>query len=72
MKSGARFVLTFSPQEDKETVAKFPATVYHFYTKDEVQRFLEKVGFINIRVECRPVGSRELVFAIAHRKASLT
>jgi ubiquinone/menaquinone biosynthesis C-methylase UbiE len=70
MKNGARFVLTFGPQEDEETVAKFPVTVYHFYTKDEVQRFLEKARFIAIHMECRRIGSRELVFAIAHREAS--
>lgn len=70
MKNGARFVLTFSPREDEETVAKFPTSVYRFYTKDEVQNFLEEAGFIDIHMEGQRIGSRELVFAIAHREVS--
>ena len=71
MKNGARFVLTFGPREDEETVAKFPTTVYLFYAKDEVSRLLEKAGFVDIHMECQRIKSRELVFAIAHREGSL-
>jgi ubiquinone/menaquinone biosynthesis C-methylase UbiE len=70
MKNGARFVLTFGPREDEETVAKFPATVYRFYTKDEVSLLLEKAGFVDIHMECQRIGSKELVFAVAHREVS--
>jgi ubiquinone/menaquinone biosynthesis C-methylase UbiE len=72
MKNGARFVLTFGPREDEETVAKFPATVYRFYTKDEVSLLLEKADFVDIHLECRRIGPKELVFAIAHREVSST
>ena len=70
MKLGARFVLTFGPREDEEMVAKFPTTVYRFYTTDEVQSLLEEAGFSDIRLEHHQVASRTLVFAIAHREAS--
>jgi hypothetical protein len=70
MKDGARFVLTFSPREDEETAAKFPTSVYRFYTTNEVALLLEKAGFVDIHIQCQKSGSRELVFAIAHREAS--
>jgi len=70
MKNGARFVLTFGPRDDEETVAKFPTTVYRFYTRDEVQSFLEEAGFSDIHLEHHQIAARTLVFAIAHREAS--
>ena len=70
MKNGARFVLAFGPREDERTAAKFPTTVYRFYTKDEVSLLLEKAGFVDIHMECQRIGSKELVFAVAHREGS--
>jgi ubiquinone/menaquinone biosynthesis C-methylase UbiE len=67
MKPGARVVLTFGPSDDAAMMAKFPTTVYHFYTKEEVQHLLEQSGFIDIHMECQHIGSRALVFAIAQR-----
>ncbi|MGE4091072.1 MAG: hypothetical protein AB7G75_09555 [Candidatus Binatia bacterium] len=49
-------------------MAKFPATIYRFYTKDEVQGLLEEAGFGDVHVECQRIGSKELAFAIAHRE----
>jgi ubiquinone/menaquinone biosynthesis C-methylase UbiE len=69
MKPGARFVLTFVPSDNAEMVAKFPATVYHFYAASEVQRLLEEAGFHNIHLEHWRTGARMLMFAIAHSKA---
>jgi hypothetical protein len=64
MKPGARFVLTFGLREDEDMVAKFPTTVYHFYTKDEVRSLLEEAGFSDIHLAHHQVASRTLVFAM--------
>jgi ubiquinone/menaquinone biosynthesis C-methylase UbiE len=72
IKPGARFVLTFGPREDEDMVAKFPTTVYRFYTIDEVQSLLEEVGFSDIHLEHHQVASRMLVFAIVHRESLST
>jgi SAM-dependent methyltransferase len=72
MKPGARFVLTFGPREDEEMVAKFPTTVYRFYTTDEVRSLLEEAGFSSIHLAHHQIASRSLVFAIAHQETSST
>jgi len=69
MKTGARFVLGFSPREDERTVANFPAAIYHFYTSDEVQWLLEACGFSGIEMVRSRVASRAIVFGVGHRGA---
>jgi SAM-dependent methyltransferase len=69
MKPGARFVLTFTPSDNAAMVAKFPATVYHFYAVSEVQCLLEEAGFHNIHLEHWRTGARVLMFAIAQSRA---
>lgn len=72
MKPGARFVLTFGPREDKEIVAKFPTTVYRFYSTDEVRSLFEEARFSNIHLAHHQIASRSLVFAIAHQETPST
>ena len=67
MKDGARFVLCFGPRDDTLMVKKFPETVYRFYHADEVRRFLTEAGFVEIHMNCQPIASRDLVFAVAQR-----
>jgi SAM-dependent methyltransferase len=69
MKAGARFVLGFSPKEDERAVANFPATIYRFYTSDEVHWLLEASGFTSIEMVRSRVASRDIVFAVVHRGA---
>ncbi len=67
MKAGARFVLGFGPKEDERAVANFPATIYRFYTSNEVYRLLEEVGFTEVRLVHRQSASRSIVFGVVHR-----
>jgi len=69
MKMGARLVVGFGPKEDKRVVANFPATVYRFYTSDEVRFLLEEIGFTEVRMVNQRVSSRNLAFAVVQRRA---
>jgi len=69
LKPGARFVLGFSPKEDERTVVNFPATLYRFYTSDEVQGLLAAASFTGIEMVRSRVASRDIVFGIVHRRA---
>jgi len=64
---GGRFVLAFGPKEDEHAVAAFPESVYHFYSIDEAQHLLSKVGFGNVSMVRETHGSRDIVFAAGHR-----
>ncbi len=68
LKPGGRFVLGFTPGEDEQARASFPATVYHFYPTDEVRGFMEQSGFKNLRMTQRDSSSHPVVFAIAHTR----
>lgn len=68
LKKGGRVVLGFSPRDDEKATANFPASVYRFYTSDEVRTALERVGFQNIDMIQRSVSSRTIVFAVSHRR----
>lgn len=68
LKSGGRFVLGFSPRDDEKATASFPASVYRFYTSDEVHDLLKGVGFQDIDMIPRSVSSRTIVFAVSHRR----
>jgi len=70
LKPGGRFVIGFGPRDDKKASANFPATVYRFYTSDEVCVLLEQVGFQGIDMIRRSIASRSIVFATAGRRAS--
>ena len=70
MKEGGRLVLGFRSREDKRAVADFPATVYRFYTSDEVRDLLEAAGFERVQMVSDRISSRIIVFGIAHRGAS--
>jgi SAM-dependent methyltransferase len=67
MKEGAQFLLCFGPQEDTDMVRKFPATVYRFFSTDEVHMFLSDAGFGEFHMVRQTVAARELVFARARR-----
>jgi ubiquinone/menaquinone biosynthesis C-methylase UbiE len=68
LKPGGRFVLGFSPQDDEKATANFPASVYRFYTSDEVRTLLELAGFQDIDIIVRSVSSRPIVFAVSRRR----
>lgn len=71
MKEGARFVLGFRSREDERAVAHFPATIYRFYTSDEVRIFLQEAGLERIQRESRRISSRIIDFVVAHRAAPI-
>jgi ubiquinone/menaquinone biosynthesis C-methylase UbiE len=61
------FVLAFTPKEDRHAVASFPATVYHFYSIEETKKLFSEVGFMDVEIVREVFGSRDTVFAVAHR-----
>lgn len=67
MKDDARLVLCFTPKEDPQMVNQFPATVYRFYSIDDVHGFLTDTGFGEIHLVRQSVAARHLVFASARR-----
>jgi ubiquinone/menaquinone biosynthesis C-methylase UbiE len=67
LKPGGCFMIGFSPRDDEKASANFPATVYRFYTSDEVRDLLDQVGFRDIDMIPRSVSSRTIVFASARR-----
>lgn len=58
LREDGRFVLGFRPKEDPATV-DFPASVYSFYTSDQVRVLLQQAGFEDVRVE-RAAGNLSL------------
>jgi SAM-dependent methyltransferase len=70
LKPGGRFAIGFSPGEDEQARANFPATIYRFYNTDEVRGLIEDAGFHDLDMVRRDVSSRPLVFALARRPSS--
>ncbi len=70
MKKRARFVLGFGSKDDEQAVANFPATIYRFYTSDEVRLLLKGAGFARVHMVHHRISSRRVVFGVAHRGAS--
>jgi len=66
LKVGGRFVLGFRAKDEK-ALADFPATVYRFYTSEEVQILLQSGGFVNVRIVAGRFSARDILFAVAHR-----
>lgn len=66
LKTGGRFVLGFGPRDDEHATANFPATIYRFYTSDEVRNLLERAGFQDIDMIEQSIANRTTVFAVAH------
>jgi ubiquinone/menaquinone biosynthesis C-methylase UbiE len=67
LRVGGRFVLAFGPKEDKNAVATFPGSVYHFYSINETWDFLTKAGFNDIRIVRETIAARDTVFAVSYR-----
>lgn len=70
LKPGGRFVLGFTPGEDEQARASFPATIYHFYDTDAVRALIGDAGFHDLDMVRRDVSSRPIVFALARRPSS--
>lgn len=68
MKQGGRFVLGFRPKDDT-ALSEFPASVYTFYTPDDVGLLLREAGFEEIRILGGWALGRGVLFAVAHRTA---
>lgn len=66
LKSGGRFVLGFTPGDDPQARANFPASVYHFYESDQVRAFLDDAGFAAPTMLRRDISSHPIVFAVVH------
>jgi ubiquinone/menaquinone biosynthesis C-methylase UbiE len=67
LKPSGRLVIGFSPGEDAQARANFPASVYRFYDTDEAAHLIEDAGFRNLELIRRDVAARPIVFARAHR-----
>ncbi|MBI3782871.1 MAG: class I SAM-dependent methyltransferase [Deltaproteobacteria bacterium] len=67
LRPGGCFVLGFSPRDDENTTAKFPAAIYRFYTGDEVRTLLEEAEFQDINMIARSVSSRTIALAVSRR-----
>jgi SAM-dependent methyltransferase len=72
LKPGGRFVLGFTPGEDEQARASFPATVYRFYGIDEVRTFMEEAGFDDLAMIHRDIASHPIVFAVGRAPEPLT
>ena len=68
LKPGGRFVLGFTPGEDAQARANFPATVYHFHGTDDVRRLMAEAGFNNLTISRRDIASHPVMFAVAQRR----
>jgi SAM-dependent methyltransferase len=66
-KPRGRFVLGFRSSDDARAVADLPASVYRFYSQDEVRALLAASGFAGARVALPGEGARQVVFAVADR-----
>ncbi|MCI0403411.1 MAG: class I SAM-dependent methyltransferase [Acidobacteria bacterium] len=64
LKRGGRFVLGFHPTDDR-VLADFPASVYRFYSREEVRSLLQNAGFEEIRIAELPDPDRNFLFAVA-------
>ncbi len=53
---------------DERAVADLPASVYRFYSSEEVCTLLETAGFERVRMVDHRVSSKIIVFGIAHRQ----
>jgi len=67
LKPGGRFALGFTPGEDAQARANFPASVYHFYDTDAVRRLFQAAGFTDIALIERDRSVHPVVFAVARR-----
>jgi SAM-dependent methyltransferase len=67
LRPAGRFVLGFTPDDDPQARANFPATVYRFYSADQVRALLEQAGFADPRMIRKDISSRPIVFAVADR-----
>jgi ubiquinone/menaquinone biosynthesis C-methylase UbiE len=67
MKPGARLVLGFRSSDDARAVADLPASVYRFYSADDVATLLEIAGFVGGRLVMPGERARQVVFAVACR-----
>ena len=65
LSGGGRFVLGFHPGDDR-VLADFPASVYRFYSPNEVESLLQSAGFEQVRIVKIPDPSRNFLFAVAH------
>jgi ubiquinone/menaquinone biosynthesis C-methylase UbiE len=68
LKPGGRFVLGFTPGEDVHARANFPATVYHFYDTDQVDRLIKEAGFNELAIRQQTFASHPVAFAVGHRR----
>ena len=68
LNEGGRLVLGFRPKDEK-ALAEFPASVYRFYTAEEVQALLRRAGFAQIRILSGWALGRSLLFAVGYRSA---
>jgi hypothetical protein len=68
LKPGGRFLLGFTPGEDAQARANFPATVYRFHATDEVRGLMEEAGFNDLTMVERDISAHPVVFAVAHRR----
>ena len=67
LKHDGRCVLGFGPGDDA-AAANFPATVYRFYTSDEVRSLIDRAGFQDIDMVERSISSRMIAFAVSHKR----
>jgi ubiquinone/menaquinone biosynthesis C-methylase UbiE len=67
LRPGGRIVIGFSPGEDAQARANFPASVYRFYDTDEARDLIAGAGFHDLEMIRRDVASRPIVFARACR-----
>jgi ubiquinone/menaquinone biosynthesis C-methylase UbiE len=68
LRSGGRCVLGFTPGDDPQARANFPATVYHFYREYQVRAFFVEAGFADPTMIRRDISSHRIVFAVARRQ----
>jgi Methylase involved in ubiquinone/menaquinone biosynthesis len=68
LKPGGRFVLGFTPGEDEKARQSFPATIYHFYSIDEVRGLIENAGFHDLDTVQRDISNRPIAFTLARRR----
>lgn len=66
MRRGGRFALGFRPKDD-ERAADFPASIYTFYSGEEVEALLRETGFAPLQMMAERFPSGKVLFAVAHR-----
>ena len=65
MKADGRLVLGFRSGEDPGIVRDFPASMYRFYRREEVEGLLEDAGFGEVSLMSSGDDPRKVVFAVA-------